>query len=216
LINACGVLAFSEPDAALTLFERDLMHNAPLATVVTTLGEGRAGELAVEAELRVEGGATHTVRVAHGEIARLNLPPGRYGTLTLRPAGGVWIGSNAPGAEVSSELAAIHGSALGVVIDARGRPLRLPEDAQARQQALWSWLMALGIEREPLPYPTLDSVVEASRPVLTAPVIPAPLPRSESRPITETSVASGSIDSDLAKLRQTVEEPKKRGFFRRK
>jgi hypothetical protein len=29
-------------------------------------------------------------------------------------------------------------------------------------------------------------------------------------------VASGSIESDLAKLRQTVEEPKKRGFFRRK
>ena len=217
LINACGALAFTEADAALTLFERDLMHNTPLATVVTTLGESRAGELAVEAELRVEGGATHTVRVAHGEIARLNLPPGRHGTLKLRPAGGVWIGSNAPGAEVSSELAAIHGSALGVVIDARGRPLRLPEDAQARQQALWSWLMALGIEREPLPYPALDSVVEASLPVLTAPVTQVPLSRSgESRPTTETSVASGSIDSDLAKLRQTVEEPKKRGFFRRK
>ncbi len=216
LINACGVLAFSEPDAALTLFERDLMHNSPLATVVTTLGEGHTGELAVEAELRVEGGATHTVRVAHGEIARLNLSPGRYGTLTLRPAAGVRIGRNAPGAEVSSELAAIHGSTLGVVIDARGRPLRLPEDAQARQQALWSWLMALGIEREPLPYPALDSVVEASLPVLTAPVIPAPLRPGESRPTTEMPVASGSIESDLAKLRQTVEEPKKRGFFRRK
>jgi hypothetical protein len=117
---------------------------------------------------------------------------------------------------VSSDLAAIHGSTLGVVIDARGRPLRLPEDAHARQQALWSWLMALGIEREPLPYPALDSVVEASLPVLTAPVIPAPLRPGESRPTTEMPVASGSIESDLAKLRQTVEEPKKRGFFRRK
>jgi len=53
--------------------------------------------------------------------------------------------------------------------------------------------------------------------VLTAPVSTAlPLRPGESRPTTEMPVASGSIESDLAKLRQTVEEPKKRGFFRRK
>ncbi|MGQ9548391.1 MAG: glutamate mutase L [Roseiflexus sp.] len=216
LINACGALAFSAADAAVTLFERDLMHNTPLATVVT-FGDGRAGEMVVEAELRVKGGATHTVRVAYGDIARLNLSPGRHGTLTLRPASGVRIGRNAPGAEVSSELAAIRGSALGVVIDARGRPLRLPEDPRTRQQALWSWLMALDIERESLPYPALDSVVEAPSPALTASVSPASsLYSVESRSTTETPAAGVSIESDLAKLRQTVEEPKKRSLFRRK
>ncbi|MCS6840310.1 MAG: glutamate mutase L [Roseiflexus sp.] len=221
LMNACGTLAFFEADAALTLFERDLMNNTPLATVVTTLGEGRMGEVAVEAELRVEGGATQTARVAHGEIARLSLPPGRYGTLTLRPSVGVQIGRNAPGAEVASELAAIRGSALGVVIDARGRPLRLPDEPQTRQQALWSWLMALGIEREPLPYPALDSVEEAPAPVLLSAVSEprgsqASLPRSTERQTMEAA-AAGNIEDDLAKLRQTVEAPqKKRSFFRRK
>lgn len=220
LMNACGALAFSEADAALTLFERDLMNNTPLATVVTTLGAGRAGEMAVEAELRVEGGATHTVRVAHGEIARLNLAPGRYGTLTLRPATGVQIGRNAPGAEVASELAAVRGSALGVVIDARGRPLRLPDEPQARQQALWSWLMALGVEREPLPYPALDSVEEAPAPVLLSVVgeprgSQASLPRYDERQTMDAS-ATSRIEDDLAKLRQTVEAPqKKRSLFRR-
>jgi hypothetical protein len=217
LMNACGTLAFAEAAAALSLFERDLMNNTPLATVVTTLGEGRIGETAIEAELRAEGGATHTVRVSHGEIARLSLPPGRYGTLTLQPAAGVQIGRNAPGAEVASELAAIRGSALGVVIDARGRPLRLPDDPQARQQALWSWLMALGIEREPLPYPALDTVVEAPLPVLS-PAVSEPRGSQVSLPRSDASQAltGDSIESDLAKLRQTVEAPpKKRGLFRR-
>lgn len=219
LTPACGTLALSEADAALTLFERDLMGNTPLATVVTTLGEGRSGEMAVEAELRVEGGATHTVRVAHGEIARLSLSPDRYGTLTLRPAAGVRIGRNAPGAEVASELAGIRGSALGVVIDARGRPLRLPDEPQARQQALWSWLMALGVEREPLPYPALDTVVEAPPPVLSSAKSEPRGSRTsqlrlDERPATETP--EDSIEQDLAKLRQTVETPqKKRGLFRR-
>lgn len=220
LMNACGALAFAEADAALTLFEHDLKNNTPLATVVTTLGDGRIGEMAVEAELRTEGGATHTMRVTHGEIARLSLPPGRYGTLTLRPAAGVQIGRNAPGAEVASELAAVRGSALGVVIDARGRPLRLPAEPQARQQALWSWLMALGVEREPLPYSALDSVEEAPAPVLLSAVSEprgsqASLPRSTDRQTAEVSLA-GNIEDDLAKLRQTVEAPqKKRGLFRR-
>lgn len=219
LMHACGTLAFSEPDAALTLFERDLMNNTPLATVVTTLGEGRSGEMAVEAELRVEGGATHTMRVAHGEIARLSLPPDRYGTLTLRPAAGVRIGRNAPGAEVASELAGVRGSALGVVVDARGRPLRLPDEPQARQQALWSWLMALGVEREPLPYPALDTVVEAPPPVLSS---AGSEPRSSRISYMrfderQTADSGDSIENDLAKLRETVETPqKKRGLFRRK
>jgi hypothetical protein len=219
LMNACGTLAFSEADAALTLFERDLMGNTPLATVVTTLGEGRSGETAVEAELRVEGGATHTVRVAHGEIARLSLPPNRYGTLTLRPAAGVRIGRNAPGAEVASDLAAIRGSALGVVIDARGRPLLLPDEPQARQQALWSWLMALGVEREPLPYPALDTVVEAPPPILSsAGSEPRSSRGSQSRSDERQAAGLGdSIEHDLAKLRETVETPqKKRGLFRRR
>lgn len=218
LMNACGTLAFSEADAALTLFERDLMNNTPLATVVTALGEGHAGETAVEAELRVEGKSTHTMRVAHGEIACLSLPPGQYGTLTLRPTASVRIGRNAPGAEVASELAAIRGSALGVVIDARGRPLRLPDEPAARQQALWSWLVALGVEREPLPYPALDTVIEAPSPTLSSTGSEprssrASLLQSDERPSTESG---DSIERDLAKLRETVETPqKRRGLFRR-
>ncbi len=127
LVAACGALAFSDSDAALSLLERDMLNNLSLATCVVALGGGRGGETAIEAELVPVSGPARRVTVRHGQIACLPLPPGQKGTLTLRPASGVRIGLNAPGKEVASRLAAISGSALGVIIDARGRPLRLPE-----------------------------------------------------------------------------------------
>ncbi len=115
-------------------------------------------------------------------------------------------------------MAAISGSALGVIIDARGRPLRLPTEAPARQQALWDWLVALGAESGALPYAP-DTSVEIPEPApetngnisfAEAPVLaaPPPPPRTDDQP--------AGLENDLAKLRQTVEEPKKGGFFRRK
>jgi len=222
LLEVCGALAFSNADAALTLFERDLLRSAPLATCVVALGEGRTGEVALEVELSQGGEDVVRATVRHGQIVCLPLPPGRSAQLTLRPAPNVRIGSNAPGALVPSEVAAIKGSALGVIIDARGRPLRLPMHPGERQQVLWDWMVALGIESGPLPYRLVAPLVEAvptpattplngraaaaetpAEPVVP-PVTPAPAP-----PATQ-------VESDLAKLRQTVQEPpKQRGLFRR-
>jgi hypothetical protein len=214
LMAACGALAFADPDAALTLFERDLLRNTPLATCVVALGEERAGEPALEAELSVTGGGTQRLSLAHGQIGRLALPPGRTGTLRLRPTAGVRVGRNAAGAEVNSEQAAIKGSALGVVVDARGRPLALPSSQPSRQQLVWNWLTALGVEREPLPYPLVEHQPEleggrVSRPRISLPRI------SEPRISEPPPSPSRTIEGDLAKLRQTVEEPKRRGLFQR-
>ena len=217
LMAVCGALAANDPAAAVSLFERDLLQNTPLATCAIALGEGRAGEPAVTAELAIVGGETLRVSVAHGAIGRLPLAPGQYGTLTLRPAAGVRIGRNAPGEEVPSEIAAIRGSTLGVIIDARDRPLQLPDAPYARQQLLWQWLVALGAEQGELPYAEAAPFEEP--PLVDVPVEVAISPRSPrvSEPKIDTSPpgSSPSIDKDLARLRQTVEQPKKRGFFRR-
>lgn len=218
LMAAAGALASAAPDAALTLFERDLLRNTPLATCVVALGGGRAGDTAITAELRRVGGETQRISVAHGQIGRLALPPSQKGQLTLRPSGGVRIGRNAPGVEVASDVAAISGSALGVIIDARGRPLRLPDDPYTRRQTLWNWLVALGVETGPLPYaaelppepaaaPNNGSIGGAITYVESAPPAPAPPPAGDSPP---------ALENDLARLRQTVEQPKKRGLFGRK
>ncbi|HNP69533.1 MAG TPA: glutamate mutase L [Kouleothrix sp.] len=218
LLAACGALAASNPDAALTLFERDLLRNTPLATCVVALGSGRLGEPAVEAELREVGGAVQRVTVAHGQIGRLALAPNRKAQLMLRPIGNVRIGRNAPGEEVASDVAAISGSALGVVIDARGRPLRLPDEPAGRQKLLWEWLVAVGAEQGPLPYPIAEVIADA--PVSISPATPtiAFADASASAPGAANGApeAPATLERDLAKLRQSIEEPKKGGFLRRK
>lgn len=220
LVNACGALAFTNTDAALTLFEQDLLRNTPLATCIVAQGNGRFGDKAVEAELQIVGGEQKQIVVEHGKIGRLSLPPGRKAQLRLRPIGSVRIGFNAPGDEVKTDVAEISGSALGVVIDARGRPLTLPDDASERQRLIWDWLVALGVETEPFPYDLSPSALEVEIPDV---MFASSDSDTTSSPPPTTSVESNlvaeeesSIESELAGLRQTVEEPKKRGLFGRK
>ncbi|NJP06083.1 MAG: hypothetical protein HC837_10910 [Chloroflexaceae bacterium] len=177
LLNACGTLAQIDQESAVTLFDRDALHNVPLATCVVAIGSGKPGQVALEAELVQAGGASGTinrgtqrVKVHHGQIVRLPLDQGARAQLTLRPAGGVRIGSNAPGSEVRSDSAAISGSALGVVIDARGRPLRLPDQETQRQAQLWEWMVALGAQRGPSPYVQLPEKGRGSQ-IVAAPQI---------------------------------------------
>jgi hypothetical protein len=241
LLAAAGALAAFDPDAAVTLCERDLLANTPLATCVTALGGGRYGEPALEAELAPTRGKARQIVVAHGQVARLPLDQGARGQLTLRPAGGVRIGRNAPGSEVSTNLADISGSTLGVVIDARGRPFALPDDATQRRALLWEWLVALGAERGPNPFlegsfmqqklvraPAPAAEPQAPRPaesVAGEAAGPAPGRRisldelaaqeAARAPADPPAAAPGGVENDLAKLRQTVEAPKKKGLFGR-
>lgn len=185
LLVAAGGLAGLDADAAVTLVDRDLLRNVPLASVVTLLGEGRLGEPAAEVELSVVGGPTRQVSVRHGEIVRLELPQGRSGQLRVRPAGGVRVGLAAPGEVVESDGGDVAGSALGVVIDARGRPLRLPDDGRERRALLWRWLVALGVEREPSPYAdAISEPIPASEPSAPA-AAPAAPPAVASEPAGE-------------------------------
>jgi hypothetical protein len=149
LTAVCGSLAILDADAAVTVLERDLLGNTPLATCIVPIGNHRPGETAVEVELKRLGGSIDRCTVQFGEIARLPLNQGQRGEIRLKPAAGVRIGKAPPGEEVSSEAVSIQGSQLGIVIDARGRPLVLAENDTERRRRFHTWLAALGVETEP-------------------------------------------------------------------
>jgi hypothetical protein len=65
-------------------------------------------------------------------------------------------------------------------------------------------MVALGVESGPLPYETIT---------LQPDLMPVIIPASELAPLTELQ---STPEGDLAKLRQTVAEPKRRGLFGRK
>jgi hypothetical protein len=252
MLAACGAMAGLSIEGAVTLFDRDLLRNMPLATVVAPQGI-RQGEQALEATLNIVGGKTISRTVRGGEIACLPLPQGKRAQLALRPAGGVRVGQSQAGAELHTELDAVRGSALGIVIDARGRPLSLPERDSERMGVLWEWMVALGAERGASPYGARTMVLEPTPIVESAQVPVAPTPNRQGilkrvgieQPQPPASeVASGSTGgkrislaelaaqeqtkqpsapapsnepvNDMAKLRETVESPAKKGWFGRK
>ncbi len=207
LMAAGGAMIFAQPEAALTMFEQDLLHNTPLATCIVLNGEEQLGATAAEIELRIEGGETRRIQVAYGQIGRIPVNQGERAQLIVRPTARMRVGTNAPGTEAASPIAAIHESTLGVIIDARGRPLSLPSAQAERQQRIWEWMTALGAVSGPLPYETTPA------PVDEIPTMVSFLPAGQ---MPAPGVSPAAPLNDLASLRQTVEAPKKRGLFGKK
>ena len=211
LVNAAGALAFVDAEGAFSLIEQDLLRNMALATCVVAHG-GKLGDSAVEATLKIVGGDERTLSLRHGQIGRIELAPGQTAQLRLKPVGSTRIGTNAAGATIETGPAEVRGSVLGVVIDARGRPLRLPQTPLERQYALWNALVALGAENGPMPYESAAPLPEAAELVTNPPIVEEPQDPTPTPPI-----STRPLDNDLDKLRQSVAAtPKKRGMFGRK
>jgi hypothetical protein len=74
--------------------------------------------------------------ISFGEIQVVDLPPGQKATLEIRPARHLDIGVGQPG---RSAVAEVEGGVLGIIIDTRGRPLRLLRNDEQRRTQLIQW-----------------------------------------------------------------------------
>ncbi len=216
LLAASGALAHINTDAAVCLLEMDMLNNMPLATVIVPRGELAAGKKMAEVELTPLQGTPITRTVHAGEIVRLPLARGKRATLRIRPVGGIAIGQNQAGTEVLSDEAAIVGSALGVIIDARPRPLALPDDLQQRRQLLLRWMDALDAlppETAYAPTQTTNAAASATNGAAATEAQSEPTNGAGADPV---GVVSSS--DDVAALREglVLQPQPKRGFFRRK
>jgi uncharacterized protein (TIGR01319 family) len=137
-----GVLAQVHPQAALEVFHKDCLIY--LGTCVAPVGVGKEGTLCIEVSLEMPDGSTETRSVNHGEIAVIPLAVGQKARATLQPARRFDIGLGG-GKDIRTEL---DGGVVGVIIDARGRPLSLPEDRGERVRKLTEWNKALDVYPE--------------------------------------------------------------------
>jgi len=133
-----GVLSRDHPAMAHQIFRQDCL--IPLGPVAAPLGPVKAGEEVMTASLVPEGGDPIEVRVLGGELRRVPLPAGTRARLIVRPARGLDMGAGR-GKSVEQE---VEGGVVGVILDGRGRPLQLPDDATTRYQKLLEWLIAAG------------------------------------------------------------------------
>jgi hypothetical protein len=112
-----------------------------LGTVISPVGNARPGTPVMQARLVYDDESEIKVDIKQGTIELLSLPTGQVARLHVQPLQRFDIGMGGPGRGGSLR---VIGGALGVVIDARGRPLRLPEDDARRFEILKKWQWVLG------------------------------------------------------------------------
>lgn len=135
---ALGAMAAVKPLAAAAALDSDALM--PLGTVITPLGHGRRGEVVMRMRVTYEDGSILDMEPKYGQIEVCPLTLGQRATLTLRVNRRFDIGLG-PGQGGKVE---VIGGLVGLVVDARGRPLTLPRDPDRRRRILRRWLWDLG------------------------------------------------------------------------
>jgi len=132
-----GVLSTVYKDAAWNIFDKDCLVR--LGTIIAPIGIAKEGEHVFDVTLEMPDGNNVEVKMNFGEIRRIPLPEGNEVRAVISPRRGFDAGSG-PKIPVTSD---ISGGSVGVVIDARGRPLILPEETEERKKKLAEWIHSL-------------------------------------------------------------------------
>ncbi len=136
-----GVLAEVHAQAAVEVFERDCL--VYLGTCVAAKGEGKAGRPCFSYTISGDS-LNESGEMMYGDLTMLPLGPGETVEVSIEPARGFDFGAG-PGKPVKKQA---RGGHVGLVLDARGRPLRLPEDRSESQKTIARWVGAVDLYPE--------------------------------------------------------------------
>ncbi len=140
LIPAVGAAASLLPMITVQVLESGSFVS--LGTVVSPVGRGRAGRPVLRIRIEPEsGGEPIEGIVRYGQLVLLPLRQGEHARMTLRPEKGFDVGFGGRGKAGALRVA---GGALGVIIDARGRPIELSKDPERRRELNQKWLYDIG------------------------------------------------------------------------
>jgi uncharacterized protein (TIGR01319 family) len=154
-----GVLSTVEPEAATQVFENDCL--VYLGTCIAPVGTAREGEpcVTVTVDGRTESvpfGSIRVLPLGYREVGQGSsstatvgheAPPSNEPLRTealIQPAKGFDVGAG----KGKPRTVQVTGGMVGLIIDARGRPLALPSDGSKRIAKLREWLAAMGLRSE--------------------------------------------------------------------
>ena len=140
-----GNLAMVSPDIAAALSSTDAVPLL-LGSAISIHGDAPEGQLALRVVMEFLDGRQEEAEIVSGTLVRLPVAPGDRVLLSLYPAPNVDIGLG-PGQHARSSEP-VEGGVLGLIVDARGRPLLLPTDPETRVQQLRAWRKAFRGENE--------------------------------------------------------------------
>jgi hypothetical protein len=133
-----GAVATVAPLAAAQVLARDGFHT--LGTIIAPTGSSKPGEIALHLRIEREDGHTIVLDVPAGSVRRVPLAAQERARIQVRPSRAFDIGLGRRGVGGQAEVV---GGSLGIVIDARGRPLRLLDDVEECRTRNQLWLRNL-------------------------------------------------------------------------
>ncbi len=137
---ALGAAASLNPLLTVQCLDSNNFQN--MCTIISPVGETQPGTPILRVRVIFSDGSEHAVDIKYGDLEMIKLPMGQTVTVHLNPLHRFDVGMGGPGRSGSVKVV---GGGLGLVIDARGRPLTPPVDAAQRRDAVKKWLWTLGV-----------------------------------------------------------------------
>jgi hypothetical protein len=136
---ALGAAAESTP--LLTIQSLDASNFVSLCTVISPVGHAPAGTPVLRIKITHQEGDEETVDVKNGALELIPIPLGQVVNIHLQPLHRFDVGLGAPGRGGTFKTT---GGLMGLVVDARGRPLNLSPDPARRldQMQKWHWVFS--------------------------------------------------------------------------
>jgi len=141
-----GVLAQVHPKASLEVFTRDCL--VYLGTCVAAKGLGKPGKPCFEYQITGDT-LNESGTINFGDVKLLPLGPDETAEVAIDPARGFDVGAG-PGKQVRRK---VTGGTVGLFLDGRGRPLRLPEQRSEAQKTMMRWVTAMEL------YPEMEAAL---------------------------------------------------------
>ena len=110
-----------------------------LATVLCPVSGARAGSVIMKFKITYGDNKATTVEIKQGGITALPIAHGQEVHLEVDPRFGTVLDPRLP----RLKRFKVTGGVCGVVVDARGRPVRLPDDPARRREQLARWMSSL-------------------------------------------------------------------------
>lgn len=133
VLPALGALASEQPLAVVQALEAGVLSD--LGWVIAPTGKRQAGQSLVKGVVESPQGQFN-LDVEHGRIDTTILNSGQVAEVTLQPDKRIDLGFG-PG---KGKKLTVHGGAVGLIVDGRGRPLPdFDEDKRVEQVHKWYW-----------------------------------------------------------------------------
>lgn len=133
-----GVLSTVHPKAAMEIFEKDCLVR--LGTCIAPKGQTKeSGEEIGTVELTMPDKTKIKETLISGGIKIIPLKESETAKIEIKPKRGFDVGAGSGRGLTTT----VEGGVVGIILDARGRPLTLPDDDEKRREKLIEWFAAL-------------------------------------------------------------------------